>query len=103
MEMSATAASVSTVSVEGDLTIYTAAGCKSGLLSQVAAQCASVTLDMEKVSELDTAGLQILLVAHGIVVAAGGSMRLVNVQPAVRDVLRLCGTESRWLAPEVVA
>jgi anti-anti-sigma factor len=47
---------------EGELTIYTAAGNKEQLLSLLT-QCRKLDMDLSRVSEMDTAGLQLLLMA----------------------------------------
>jgi len=51
-----------------------------------------VALDLAGVTEIDTAGLQLLLVARRTAAAGRRPLRLRAVSPAVRSVLELC----RW-------
>jgi anti-anti-sigma factor len=75
----------------GEMTIYAAATMKAGLLAGIDASDADVQLDMSKVTELDTCGLQILLLAQRL--AKEDGRRLIFVEPSAiaREVLALCG------------
>jgi anti-anti-sigma factor len=85
--------------VEEDLTIYSAAAAKEALLSKVAANAgAPFALDMERVAEIDTAGVQLLLITLNIAAQAGGGVTLVKVRPAVLETLRLLRLESKFMA-----
>jgi len=77
------------VEVEGDLTVYTAAAQKSRLLPALRAPYTLVELDLVQVCEIDTAGVQLLLLGCNIALMMGGALRLVNPSPAVRAVLEL--------------
>ena len=76
------------VRVEGDMTIYRATELKDTLLQAVAAQPV-VEVDLSAVSEFDSAGLQLLMLAKRVAQAAQRELRLVNHSPAVVDVLQL--------------
>ena len=54
------------LSVEGDLTIYTVALAKQTLLEDYENFSSPVALDLKGVSEIDTAGLQLLLFTHKV-------------------------------------
>jgi anti-sigma B factor antagonist len=72
----------------GELTIYQAAALKAALVEAVAAQ-PELELDLSGVTELDTAGLQLLLMARQYAARAGGALTLVGHSEPVREVLSL--------------
>jgi len=74
--------------IEGEMTIYRATELKDSLLQAVAEQ-AVVEVDLSAVSEFDSAGLQLLMLAKRVAQAAQRELRLVNHSPAVVDVLQL--------------
>ncbi len=77
------------VAVEGDLTVYTAAAHKARLLPALRVPYAIIELDLVQVNEIDTAGLQLLLLGCNIAMTMGGALRLVTPSPAVREVIEL--------------
>jgi len=74
--------------IEGDCNIYRAAELKAELLQALQAG-ATLELDLSDVSELDTAGVQLLLLAEREARARGGALRLVAASPAADEVLAL--------------
>ncbi|MTW20961.1 STAS domain-containing protein [Allochromatium palmeri] len=74
--------------LDGELTIYTAAETAARLRAHLAERrvCA---LDLSGISELDGAGLQLLLWLHETLRARGGTLRLVAYSPVVAEVLSL--------------
>ena len=76
------------VSVEGDLTILTAADHKQRLLSALHG-VGNVRLDLSRVAELDTAGLQVLLLVQREAAAREIAVEICNPSPAVTEVLAL--------------
>ncbi|NKI97315.1 STAS domain-containing protein [Rhizobacter sp. SG703] len=87
--------------IEGELTIYRAAELKQTLLAAVAANPA-VEVDLSQVSEFDSAGLQLLLLAKREAGAAGRTLRLVDHSPAVVEVLELFDLAAHFGDPLVV-
>lgn len=83
----------------GELTIYTAADSRQSLLAQLAEHPAEepCTLDLSEVTELDTAGLQILLALR----RTAPTLTLNASSPAVDRCLRLCGLGSLLPGGEV--
>ncbi len=73
----------------GELTINYAADAMAFLRSQGGAE-----LDLSDISEMDGAGLQLLLLAH-----RDGGLRLVGASESVVDVLRLVGLTSLLEVP----
>lgn len=51
----------------------------------------TLTLDLSGVPYMSSAGLRCLLTAQKTMMAGGGSMTIVGVQPAVREVLDITG------------
>jgi len=77
------------LAVSGEFTIYTAGEWRERLLAAVTGQ-AEVSLDLSEISEIDTAGLQLLIATQREVHAAGGSLHLAAPSAAVREVLSFC-------------
>jgi anti-sigma B factor antagonist len=75
------------LSVAGEMTIYTAATLKSALFELL--QSHPGYLDLSGVTELDTAGLQLILIARRCMREAGGELRIVEASAAVSEVLDL--------------
>jgi anti-anti-sigma factor len=78
----------------GDMTIYHAAVMKEALLAVTAEIKSDVALDLANVTELDTCGLQILLLLQRQVQASGRTLTITAASPAVREVFALCGLET---------
>ena len=78
------------LAVEGELNIYTAAEWKKRLLDLVE-QGANLELDLGAVQELDTAGLQLLIMAKMEATARNQQLLLSNHSQAVLEVFELCG------------
>jgi anti-anti-sigma factor len=81
---------VAALAVEGELTIYRAAELKDVLL-EVVRQHATPAFDLSAVTECDSAGLQLLLVARQEAATLGKSLRVEGASAAVRDVFALLG------------
>jgi anti-anti-sigma factor len=78
------------VHIDGEMTIYTCGELKSALLEQLTAHPDTGELDLSRVVELDTAGLQLLLMARRQARASGQELRVVNPSRVVSEVLELC-------------
>ena len=74
--------------INGDATIYAA----SALFEQVQAALQAngpIELDLAEVTEIDSAGVQMLLLLKREAELAGRPLRLLGLSPAVREVLGL--------------
>lgn len=80
------------LAVEGEMTIYRAAELKPALLEAVRAQDAPA-LDLSAVTEFDSAGLQLLLMARREAQRLGKPLHVAGASPAVRDVCALLGLD----------
>jgi anti-anti-sigma factor len=87
------------VHVDGDMTIYTCGELKPLLLEQLTAHPDTTELDLARVIELDTAGLQLLLTARRHVASSGHDLHIVNPSRAVAEVLELCRLEALVAPP----
>jgi anti-anti-sigma factor len=77
------------LTLEGEVTIYTAHQTKQLLLDGLA-QGQRVEADLSGVSEFDSAGLQLLLLARAETVRVQKPFHIVGSSPAVDEVMRLC-------------
>ena len=76
------------LTVTGELSIYSAHDLKQELLGALQ-EAPEVEVHLGGVTELDTAGLQLLYLAKREAVAHGGTLRLVEHSDATREVLDL--------------
>ena len=86
------------IRIEGDLTIYAAPEAKDQLLAHLKATSCGAPFDLSGVREMDTAGLQLVLLAQRYCRAAGGKFSIVAASAAALETLALCGL-SHLLAP----
>lgn len=75
--------------IEGEMTIYSAAAIAGRIIAAVTESSGAASLDLSQVSDIDTAGLQILLMARKLARARGG-LAVVDPNPRVEALLRLC-------------
>jgi len=84
------------LAVEGEMTIYRAAELKPALLDIVRTphlSAAAPAIDLSAVTEFDSAGLQLLLLARREAQRLGKSLTLQDASPAVREVFALLGID----------
>ncbi|MDO8775434.1 MAG: STAS domain-containing protein [Burkholderiaceae bacterium] len=80
------------IAVEGEMTIYAAQALKDELLAPLA-QCETVELDLSGVSEIDSAGLQLLIMAKAEAQERGKVLSITGHSQAVLEILDLCDLE----------
>ena len=73
---------------DGEMTIYNAAAMKEALHAALH-KCRELEIDLAKVSDFDTAGLQLLLLAKREATRQDKPLRLVNHSPATLELLDL--------------
>jgi len=86
------------IRLDGELTIYRAAEIKPLLLPLPAAD-GPVQIDLAEVSDIDSAGVQLLLLAEREAAAARREFRLLSPSAAVREVLTLLNLQTRLALP----
>jgi len=88
--------------LEGEMTIFTALDVKERLLAPLA-NCRQIDVDLSQVSEIDSAGLQLMLLIKREAAAQGKDIRFVAHSAAVVDVLELCQLTGYFGDPVVMA
>jgi anti-sigma B factor antagonist len=86
------------VLVDGEMTVYTCGDLKVRLLRQLSEHADAAELDLSGVTEIDTAGLQLLLTAQRHATDGGRQLRVSNPSRSVLDVLELCRLNSCLVA-----
>lgn len=89
------------VRIDGEMTVYTAVEHKARILDRLD-DCEELELDLAAVGEIDSAGLQILLVLKREAAHAGRRLRLVNHSQAVFEVLELLDMQAHFGDPVVI-
>lgn len=80
--------SVARLAIDGEMTIYRAADLKQELVDAVRKNPV-LEVDLAGISELDTAGLQVLMVAKQAAAAAGHRLHLVAHSAAVIEIFEM--------------
>ncbi|HET9107443.1 MAG TPA: STAS domain-containing protein [Steroidobacteraceae bacterium] len=82
------------IRIEGEMTIYSASACNTRLMAALLRRSGRpAAIDLSRVTEIDTAGLQILLMARRVAAVRGGSVALIDPSPPARELLELCGLQ----------
>jgi anti-anti-sigma factor len=76
------------LSIEGELSIYRADELKRALIEPLQ-QGVRLVVDLAAVTEIDTCGLQLLMLAKRSAAKLGGELQLVAHSPAVLEVFEL--------------
>ncbi|WP_374563965.1 lipid asymmetry maintenance protein MlaB [Ideonella sp.] len=87
------------VRLEGEVTIYHAASQKALLIDALAGCGGTLELDLSDVTEIDTAGLQLLMLLKRTAVRQGQALRLIGCSPAVSEVLELVNVAGLFGGP----
>lgn len=74
--------------IEGEMTIYRATDAKRSLFSALDDAC-MIELDLSDVTEIDTAGVQLIMLAKIMAEAKGGSLSLAQCSARVTEVIGL--------------
>lgn len=88
--------------IDGEMSIYTAADLK-GQLFPAFHECGEAELDLSRVVEMDTAGLQLLILLKKEAAAAGKAVRFAFHSKAVVEVLDLCNMAGFFGDPVVIS
>ncbi len=78
------------LSIEGNVDTNTAPQLQTQIL-QSFQKANNVVLEMSKCPYMSSAGLRALLIGQKTATSKGGSMKLVNVQPTVKEVFNVSG------------
>jgi anti-sigma B factor antagonist len=99
---SSQAGTTSVLFIEGEMNIYRAQEIKDILLAKLA-HASRLEVDLAGVVELDSAGLQVLLLAKQTALAQNRQLHLVAHSPAVLEVFELLDLGSYFGDPLVMA
>lgn len=88
--------------IDGEMTIYRAAELKDALLGALSGQSA-LELDLSGVSEIDTAGVQLLMLAKKTAATLQCELRLCGHSEAVAEVFELLRLATYFGDPLVVS
>jgi len=84
---------VCTVTLEGEVDVYTAPRLKEELTKVLERGCVSVIIDLEKVSFIDSSGLGVLVGALRRAREKGGAVRIVCTRDSVLKIFRITGLD----------
>jgi len=87
--------------IDQDLTIYNAAVLKGQLLEALAV-VEQLDLDLSQVAEVDTAGIQLLILVKQEATRLGKALRIVQHSPAVREVIDFYNLAAHFGDPLVI-
>ena len=87
-----------TLRIQGELTIFRAMELKPALLAEPAVE----EIDLSGVTDLDTAGVQLLMLAKKTALSHNRDVRLVGHSPAVLDVFELLNVAAYFGDPLVM-
>ncbi|CAK0778308.1 STAS domain-containing protein [Gammaproteobacteria bacterium] len=90
-----------TLQVEQEMSIYTCADLKDPLLEPLA-NSRELMLDLSTVSEIDTSGVQLLLLLHREAIRRQVALHISGMSTMVREVLGLYGLLGWFGASEVL-
>lgn len=78
--------------LEGEFNIFTASATKEMLLAAIAdtPDAGGVNVDLANVTEMDTAGLQLMVMARREAEACGRRLNFTDCSPAVLELIDLC-------------
>lgn len=77
-----------TLTIGRNMNIYEAQSLKDELM-EIAARPSDIVLDLSQVTEIDTCGIQLLLLAQRESAREGRSLRLSHCSPAVQELIEL--------------
>ena len=90
------------IGIEGEMTIYFAAQAKDSLIAAMA-DCNEIEMNLGQISEIDTAGLQLLALAKREAVDSSKPLHFVAHSQAVLDMLDLCNLAGVFGDPVVLS
>jgi len=89
------------LAINEEMTIYQAAPQKQ-LFVEALASAGQIELDLSRVPEIDTAGLQLLILLKREAAARDASVRIVAHSEAVRDAIEFCNMVTYFGDPMVI-
>jgi anti-anti-sigma factor len=93
---------VARIDIRGELSIFTAAELRQRLLDALDAG-AEIEVDLSEVSEMDSAGMQLMVAAKREAAARNKPLRFAGHSPAVVDILELCNLSGQLGDPLLIS
>ena len=94
---------VSCLPIDGEMTIHRAAELKAVLLDALHVQSSAVELDLSHVTEIDSSGIQLLLLLQSAARAQQREVFLSAASEPVQNVLSVLGLQGQFAATPAVA
>jgi len=94
--------SATQLALEGELSIFTVALVKERLLAALNGADA-VEVDLSRINEIDSAGVQLLVAAKTEAQAQGKNLGLVHHAPVVLEILDLCDLSGYFGDPVLIS
>ena len=88
--------------ITGEMTIYRAAELKELVLQALADNTGDLEIDLSGVSELDTSGVQVLMLAKKMAAQQQRALRLTAHSPAVVEVFQILNVAAYFGDPLVI-
>lgn len=97
-------ASPSSLAIGGEFTVFTARSLQEQLLATIAhtPEGGDIDIDLADVTEIDTAGLQLMLLAKREANLAGKNVRFLRHSDAVLDLIDLCDLAGQFGDPVLI-
>jgi anti-sigma B factor antagonist len=89
------------IALDGDMTIYQAADIKAQLFP-ILAKTSDIEIDLSLVKDMDSTGLQILMLAKRELTKRDGHLRLIAHSRAVLDIFELCNIANYFGDPLLI-
>lgn len=92
------------LAIRGEFTIFTAQPLKESLLETISAAGSDeeIIIDLSEVADIDTAGLQLMLMAKREATALGKILHFVRHSDEVLDLIDLCNLASEFGDPLLI-
>ena len=94
-------AKINRIEIRGELSIFTAAALRQQLLDALDSET-EVEVDLSAVSEMDSAGMQLMVAAKREAGMRNKSLRFTGHSPAVFDILELCNLSAHLGDPLLI-
>ena len=88
--------------IRGEFTIFTAAALKDRLVETLDSNSNDLEIDLAEVTEIDTAGLQLMVMAKREAATRGKTLRFAHHSAPVLDLLDLCDLSGFFGDPVVI-
>ena len=89
---------VTRIAVEGELSIFKVADLRQRLLDALD-EVSEIEVDLSRVSEIDSAGIQLLVAAKREAATRSKLLHFTGYRPSVSDIIKLCNLSGHFGEP----